>query len=166
MKVPPFGLTTDQIRAELAPLRHDLSIAVCRAKNPFNVGAIIRVAHSFLVRDIFLIGDAPYYEKASMGMHKYENIVSCADEAAFLAAVEGRPLVGLERDHARATIWEAPMPRDVVFAFGNEDDGLPPAILSACTTTLAIPMYGINHSYPLTVATGMVLSEWARRRYA
>ncbi len=56
MKVPPFGLTTDEIRAELSPLRSDFSVAVCRAKNPFNVGAIIRVAHSFLVREIFLIG--------------------------------------------------------------------------------------------------------------
>ena len=164
MKVVPFGLSTDEIRAELAPLRNDLSVAVCRAKNPFNVGAIIRVAHSFLVREIFLIGDAPYYEKASMGMHKFENIVECPDEASFLNAVAGRPLVGLERDHARGTIWEAEMPRDVVFAFGNEDDGLPPAILDACATTLAIPMYGINHSYPVAIAAGMVMCEWARRK--
>ena len=52
VKVPPFGLTTDEIRAELAFLRSDFSVAICRAKNPFNIGAIIRVAHSFLVREI------------------------------------------------------------------------------------------------------------------
>jgi len=28
---------------------------------------------------------------------------------------------------------------------------------------IAIPMYGINHSYPVAVAAGMVLCEWARR---
>src|SRR3954467_5190097 len=122
MKIAPFGLSTDEIRSELSALRNDLSVAVCRAKNPFNIGAIIRVAHSFLVREIFLIGTEPYYERAAMGMQKFETIVECPDEAAFLEAVRGRPLIGVERDHARTTIWEAPMPKGLVFLFGSEDD--------------------------------------------
>ena len=164
MKVAPFGLDTETIRGELARLRHDFSIAVCRAKNPFNVGAIIRVAHSFLVREIFLIGTEPFYEKASMGMQKYETIVECPDEASFLEAVRGRPLIGVERDHAKTTIWEAEMPPGLVFLFGSEKDGLPEGLLGACDQVVAIPMYGINHSYPLAIAAGMVLCEWARRR--
>ena len=164
MKIPPFGYSTEEIKRELEPLRNDLSIAIVRAKNPFNVGAIIRVAHSFLVRDIFLIGVEPYYEKAAMGMHKYERIVDCPDEASFLEAVRGRPLVGIESDHATATIWDGPMPKDLVFLFGSENDGVPAGLLAACDTVLAIPMYGINHSFPVTVAAGMVLCEWARRR--
>src|SRR5689334_12293941 len=112
MKVEPFGLPIDEVKQELAALRNDFSIAVCRAKNPFNVGAIIRVAHSFLVREIFLIGTEPYYERASMGMHRYETIVDCPDEEAFLSAVAGRPLIGVERDAARTTIWEVAMPKD------------------------------------------------------
>ena len=164
MKLPPFGMSTDAIRDELAPLRNDFSVAVCRAKNPFNVGAIIRVAHSFLVREIFLIGTEPYYEKASMGMHKYETIVECRDEASFLERVGARPLVGVERDHAKTTIWEAELPKDLVFLFGSENDGIPDALLAACTDVVAIPMYGINHSYPVAIAAGMTMCEWARRR--
>lgn len=164
MKVPPFGYTTEQIREELGALRNDLSIAVVRAKNPFNVGAIIRVAHSFLVREIFLIGVEPFYEKAAMGMQKYETIVECPDEASFLERVAGRPLVGVEREHATSTLWDCPMPKDLVFLFGSENEGLSEPLISACTHVLAIPMYGINNSFPVTVATGMVLCEWARRR--
>lgn len=164
MKVPPFGLTTAEVRDELGKIRNDLSIAVVRAKNPFNIGAMIRVAHSFLVREIFLIGVEPFYERAAMGMHKYERIVECPDEASFLDAVRGRPLVGVERDHATTSIWEVEMPRDVVFLFGSEDDGLPEVLLRACTSVLAIPMYGINHSFPVAITSGMVLGEWARRR--
>jgi tRNA G18 (ribose-2'-O)-methylase SpoU len=164
MKVPPFGLSTEEIRRELAPLRHDLSIAICRAKNPFNIGAIIRVAHSFLVREIFLIGTEPFYERAAMGMQKYETIIECPDEASFLSAVRGRPLIGVERDYARASIWEAGMPPDLVFLFGSENDGIPLSLLSACAEVVAIPMYGINHSYPVAIAAGMVLCEWARRK--
>lgn len=164
MKIPAFGYPTPEIRAELDKLRADASIAVVRAKNPFNVGAIIRVAHSFLVREIFLIGVEPFYEKAAMGMQKYEHIVECPDEHSFLERVAGRPLIGVERDHASCSLWEAPMPKDLVFLFGSENDGVPPGLLAACSSVLAIPMYGINHSFPVTVATGMVLCEWARRR--
>jgi tRNA G18 (ribose-2'-O)-methylase SpoU len=164
VKITPFGLTTEEIKGELTPLRNDFSIAVCRAKNPFNIGAIIRVAHSFLVREIFLIGTEPFYERAAMGMQKYETIVECADEAAFLAATAGRPLIGVERDHASTTIWEAQMPADLVFLFGSENDGLPVSLIEACSTVVAIPMYGINHSYPVAIAAGMVMCEWARRK--
>ena len=164
MKITPFGLSTEEIKGELAELRNDFSIAVCRAKNPFNIGAIIRVAHSFLVREIFLIGTEPFYERAAMGMQKYETIVECADEAAFLEATAGRPLIGVERDHAKTTIWEAPAPQGLVYLFGSENDGLPASLLDACTNIVAIPMYGINHSYPVAIAAGMVLCEWARRK--
>lgn len=165
MKVPPFGLSTEEIRAELAPLRHDFSIAICRAKNPFNIGAIIRVAHSFLVREIFLIGTEPFYERAAMGMQKYETIVECEDEARFKEAVKGRPLVGVERDHAKQDIWEATFPREVVFLFGSENAGIPDTLLEACDNVIAIPMYGINHSYPVAMTASMVMCEWARRRH-
>jgi tRNA G18 (ribose-2'-O)-methylase SpoU len=164
VKVAPFGLSTEEIRGELAALRSDFSIAVCRAKNPFNIGAIIRVAHSFLVREIFLIGTEPYYERAAMGMQKYETIVEVPDEGAFLEAVRGRPLVGVERDHAQTTLWEAEMPKDLVFLFGSENEGIPASLLGACDAILAIPMYGINHSYPVAIAAGMVMCEWARRK--
>lgn len=164
MKIPPFGMSTEEIRDELAPLRSDMSIAVVRAKNPFNIGAIIRVAHSFLVREIFLIGVEPYYERAAMGMRKYENIVECETEEGFLAQVKGRPLVAVERDQSTTSLWEAPMPERLVFVFGSENDGVPPSLLSAATTVLSIPMYGINHSFPVAIASGMVLAEWARRR--
>jgi tRNA G18 (ribose-2'-O)-methylase SpoU len=163
-KVAPFDLPTEAIKDELDALRVDMSVAICRAKNPFNVGAIIRVAHSFLVREIFLVGTEPYYERAAMGMRKYEHIVECPTEEDFLERVQGRPLVGVERDHARHTLWEAPMPRDLVFLLGSEDDGLSPTMLAACHDIVGIPMYGINHSYPVTVAAGMILCEWARRR--
>ena len=56
------------------------------------------------------------------------------------------------------------MPKDLVFVFGSENDGVSASLLAACCDVLAIPMYGINHSYPVAIAAGMVLCEWARRR--
>jgi tRNA G18 (ribose-2'-O)-methylase SpoU len=164
---PPLDASTEAVRAALAPLRNDFSIAVYNCQNAFAVGAIIRVAHSFLAREIIVIGDAPYYEKASMGMEKYETIVTVADEAAFASHVRGRPVWAIEKDHARRSLYAIDtFPPGVVLVVGSERAGLPQSIIDAADDVIGIPMYGVNHSFPVTVAAGIVMSEWARRRYA
>ncbi len=164
--VPPLDYTPEQVRELLAPLRNDFSVAIWNCQNAFAVGAIIRVAHSFLPREIVIIGDAPYYPKASMGMHKYEQLVTVPDNDAFFAHVAGRPLWSCEKDHATISLFDvASYPRDVVLVFGSERAGLPGDILARSDAVVGIPMYGVNHSYPVSVAAGMVLCDWARRRY-
>jgi tRNA G18 (ribose-2'-O)-methylase SpoU len=49
--------------------------------------------------------------------------------------------------------------------FGSEAEGVPPAIVAAAQQVVAIPMYGINHSFPVTVAAGIAMAEWTRRFY-
>ncbi len=165
--VPPLDASPAAVRSALAPLRNDLSVALHSAANPFAVGAVIRVAHSFLVREIFVIGRAPYYAKASMGMHKYETIVHPPDDEAFFERVAGRPVWAFEKDHARRSVYDVDeFPRDVVLVFGSEREGLGRSFLARVDETVAIPMYGVNHSLPLAVAAGIAMSEWARRRYA
>jgi tRNA G18 (ribose-2'-O)-methylase SpoU len=165
--VPPFDLNADEIRALLEPLRNRISVAVYNCQNPFAVGGIIRVAHSFLVREVVVIGREPYYAKASMGMHHYERVVSVDDTTAFFAHVAGRPVWAVEKERADVGLYgvEA-FPDDTVFVFGSERAGLPEEITARAERVVGIPMYGINHSFPVSVAAGMVLGEWARRRYA
>ena len=167
MKVEPFAMPVGEIRDSLAGLRRPLSIAVLRARNPFNVGAIIRVAHSFLAREIILVGTEPYYERASMGMDRYETIVSLPDEAAFLEHVRarGRKLVVFEKEAARVDLWHADLPDDCVMLFGSETTGVPAELVAAADLVVGIPMYGINHSFPVTVAAGIAMAEWTRRHY-
>lgn len=166
--VPPFDLPRKEIRDELDRIRHPFRVAVDRAKNPFNIGSIVRTAHSFLAREIILIGSEPWYERAAMGMQRYENIVELPGEADFLRwAEEGaHKLVAFEKDEAGVGLWDAELPEDGVLVFGNEDDGICPAILDAAHEVIAIPMYGINHSYPISIAAGIAMAEWARRHYA
>ena len=163
---PPLDATPAEVRAALAPLRNRFSIAVHSCQNPFAVGAIIRVAHSFLAREIFIVGDAPYYEKASMGMEKYETIARVPDEEALFAAVAGRPVWAVEKDDARTSIYAVDtFPGDVVLVFGSEREGLPRSFLDRADQVVGIPIYGVNHSLPVAIAAGIVMSEWARRRY-
>ena len=132
MKVPAFDMPLEEIRASLEKLRRPLSIAVLRARNPFNVGAIIRVAHSFLVREIVLVGSERYYERGAMGMDRYENIVCVADEAESVARVRagGGKLVVFEKDAARVDLWHADLPAECTMVFGSETAGVPDEIVA------------------------------------
>lgn len=164
--VPPIDESPEAVRALLAPLRNDFSVAVHSCGNAFAVGAIIRVAHSFLAREIVIVGQEPHYEKASMGMEKYETVVRLADDEAFFAWAAGRPVWAVEKDHARRSLYDVEgFPRGVVLVFGSERAGLSPEFVARAHEVVGIPMYGVNHSFPVAVAAGIVMSEWARRRY-
>jgi tRNA G18 (ribose-2'-O)-methylase SpoU len=167
VKVPPFELPLDEIRRSLQTIRRPLRVAVLRARNPFNVGAIIRVAHSFLVEELLLVGDEPFYERAAMGMEKYENVVCLPSDASLIAYARERslPLVVFEREHARVDLWRADLPPACLMVFGSETTGVPPEVVAAADLVVAIPMYGINNSFPVTVAAGIAMAEWTRRHY-
>jgi tRNA G18 (ribose-2'-O)-methylase SpoU len=164
--VPPLDANPEEVRSALAPLRHDFSVALYSFGNAFAAGAVVRVAHSFLVREIFVIGSEPYYAKASMGMEKYETVVRAETASDFFAHVGARPVWAVEKDHARRSIHDVDaFPRDVVFVFGSERGGLPAELIDRADEVMGIPMYGVNHSFPVPVAAGIVMHEWARRRY-
>jgi tRNA(Leu) C34 or U34 (ribose-2'-O)-methylase TrmL len=166
-KVPGFELPLAEVRASLETLRRPLRIAILRFRNPFNVGAIIRVAHSFLVQEILLVGDEPYYERAAMGMQRYENLIKLADENALVAWARERklPLIAFEREHARVDLWRAELPEACVMVFGSETSGVSEQLLAEVDDIVAIPMYGINNSFPVTVAAGIAMAEWTRRYF-
>lgn len=164
---PPLDQSTEEIRAALAPLRNDVSVAVIAAGNAFAVGAIIRTCHSFLVREVLLVGSETHYEKASMGMHHLETVVRLADEDALFAHVGARPLFVLERERAARSLYAVGRFRDdAVLVLGSERFGVPETILARAHEILAIPLYGVNSSLPVAVAAGIALSWWAHGRYA
>jgi tRNA G18 (ribose-2'-O)-methylase SpoU len=165
--VPPFDLDPREVRDLLEPLRNRVSVAVYNCQNAFAVGGIIRVAHSFLVQEIVVIGRETYYPKASMGMHRYERVVTVDDANEFFAHAGSRPVWAIEKEHAQVGLYGVEsFPDDVIFVFGSERAGLPDDVVQRASRVVGIPMYGVNHSFPVSVAAGMVLGEWARRRYA
>jgi tRNA G18 (ribose-2'-O)-methylase SpoU len=158
--------TPSEVRDALRPLRNAFSVALMSPGNAFAVGAVIRVAHNFLAREIVVVGGSPFYAKAAMGMDKYEDIVRLADVDAFLEHVRDRPLWVAEKDHARRSIHSVEaFPPEVVFVFGSERFGVPDSIVDRADDVVGIPIYGVNHSLPVAVAAGIVMAEWARRRY-
>ena len=120
------------------------------------------------MREIVLVGNERYYERGAMGMDRYENIVEVPTEAdaARARARRGGKLIVFEKDAARVDLWHAELPDECVMVFGSETHGVPEEIVGAADLVVGIPMYGINHSFPVTVAAGIAMAEWTRRHYA
>ena len=164
--VPPLHASPAAVREALAPLRNDFSVALAAPGNTFAVGAVIRVAHSFLAREVFVVGGGDWYRKAAMGMHKYETVVRVGDAEQLGKATAGRPVWAVEKDFARRSICAVErFPEGIVFLFGSERFGIPPELLALAQDVVGIPMYGVNHSFPVAVAAGIAMHEWARRKY-
>jgi tRNA G18 (ribose-2'-O)-methylase SpoU len=162
----PLGVPPEAVREVLRPLRHDFSVALWAPGNAFAIGAVIRVAHSYLAREVFVVGGGDWYPKGSMGMEQYETIVRLEDADGLFRATAGRPLWALERERSRRGITGVgDFPPGVVFVFGSERFGVPAEVLDRADEVLAIPLYGVNNSLPVTVAAGIVMNEWARRHY-
>ena len=162
----PLGMPPGEVREVLSTVRHDFSVALWAPGNAFAVGAVIRVAHSYLAREVFVVGEGGWYPKGSMGMEKYETLVQVPDAEALFRATAGRPIWALERERAKKSLHAVErFPAGVVFVLGSERFGVPAEVLARADEVLGIPLYGVNNSLPVTVAAGIVMNEWARRRY-
>ncbi len=150
-----------EIRDTLNEIRHPFEIAVYHSKNEFNLGAIIRVCHNFLVKKIWAIDIDWYYPKATMGSHKFENIEKISLEN-FLAQTKDRNLVAFERRYnldtqdLRRFVW----PQDPILIFGSENGGVPDEVLTRANALVSIPQYGVHNDFNVHSAASIAIYDW------
>ncbi len=166
-----FDFTKDEIKQTLNEIRHPFDVAVYSPANYFNIAGIIRTAHSFLARNIYLIDPEsdkdPFYEKGTMGNHKYENIhiLTMND---FLSLHSKRKIVAFERRPGQlSTInsWDYTYPENPILLFGSEKSGIPDLLLDHSTDIISIPMFGLNNDLNLGYSAGIAMYDWIVKHY-
>ena len=145
-------------------------IALDRVRDPGNLGTIMRTADATGARGIILIGDCtdPYSVeavRASMGaVFNVELAQMPEDDFLDLAAGWPGQIVGTalpaSRDYHKVD-YAGPL----ILLMGNEQAGLTPALMKACTQLVRMPMMGRSDSLNLAVATGVTLYEALRQRH-
>jgi len=154
----------------ITPDPHRCWIALDRVRDPGNLGTIMRTADATGARGIILIGDCtdPYSVeavRASMGA-VFNVELAQMPEDDFLTLASGWPgqIVGTalpaSRDY-RTADYAGPL----MLLMGNEQAGLTPALMKACTQLVRMPMMGRSDSLNLAVATGVTLYEALRQRH-
>lgn len=181
MSLPPDlkDFSKKQIRETLNEVRHPVSIAVFGSDNYFNAGAIIRTAHIFLVREIILVDMPKFYEKATMGTHKWENIthMSLADfesRMSYYSSADNRVVVAFERRPELETksLLNFKYPENPILCFGCEKTGLPDSIIELARQhewigggVVSIPQYGLQNDMNLANAVSIGIYDWTAKRY-
>jgi len=162
----------EEIVEVLSEIRHPVDVAIYGAGNYFNIAGIIRTAHSFLVRKIYLVdieeSKDPFYEKGTMGNHKYEDIelLTLKD---FLEKTSERNIVSFERRPGLLTTktsWGYEYPNEPILVFGSEKSGVPDEILNVSKDVVSIPMFGINNDLNISVAFGMAIYDWTIKHHS
>lgn len=141
-------------------------------RSAHNVGSIFRTADGAGVEKIFLIGvtpcptdrfgrTQPEIMKTSLGAADTVSWEYLTDKDAVTMIQElkskGINVVAIEQTPAAISLDQFKVPEKVAYIFGNEIDGVQPALLEVSDVIVEIPMKGKKESLNVSVTTGIVL---------
>lgn len=146
----------------------DVYIALDRVRDPGNLGTIIRTGDAVGAKGVILVGDttdmfAMETVRATMGS-LFAMPVARAGVDEFEAFAKQWPGQVIGTHLAGAVDYRVPdySKGPIILLMGNEQAGLPPQLVSVCTSLVKIPQVGRADSLNLAIATGVCLFE-ARR---
>ncbi len=161
-----------QIGAELtlpgaAQIQPDAaSVVLDRLQDAGNVGAILRSAAAFGVRQVLALkGTAalwsPKVVRAGQGAHFGLRLIEGL-AVADLAAL-GVPLVATS-SHTEHALNRVVLPSPCAWVMGHEGQGVSPELMARCTLTVGIPQPGGEESLNVAAAAAICLYESERQR--
>lgn len=154
------------LKRQLPPGMEDLRLMLHDLRSMHNVGAAFRSADAFGVRELLLTGftpapPRPEITKTAIGAEEHVawRQFQGADEALALLREENSLLVAFEQTDRSVPLpdLELPVDRPSCLLFGNEVEGLDPALLEEADHIAEIPQYGRKHSLNVSVTVGVAL---------
>lgn len=147
---------------------NDVLIALDRARDPGNLGTIIRTADASGVKGIVLVGDStdPFSleaVRATMGsIFNMKMARVTQDEFIEWSKSYKGEIIGTHLEGAIDYRTIDYSTKSQVLFMGNEQKGLPPELSDICNKLAYIPMAGKADSLNLAISTGVMLFEMKR----
>lgn len=153
---------------------HPIHLLLHDLRSTHNVGSILRTADGAGVEKVYLSGTTPTpvdrfgrvrndIAKVSLGAEESVLWEYVADPfTAFReATTHGFTTVAVEQTEHSIPYTELVPRTPLLLVFGNEPEGLPHGVASACDVAVEIPMFGTKESLNVSVAAGVVLYHLA-----
>ncbi|MGH3218828.1 MAG: TrmH family RNA methyltransferase, partial [Streptosporangiaceae bacterium] len=153
----------------LRPPRSSVLLIGENLQNPDNLGMVLRTADGAGAGAVVVTEDGvdPLHKncvRAARGAVGRIPLYTCADLPAWLGGLSGQGFATLGATaHADADLFAQPLDLPLAFVLGNEETGLRPRTLAACTSRVRIPMAPGQSSLNVGVAAGVLLFEFVRR---
>ncbi len=146
----------------------DFILALDHLADPFNLGAILRSAEAFGVKQVFLSeGSVDLYSpkvlRGAMGS-AFRVSVERGDLKSFLSAKkdDGYQILGAGLSRNYALLGDISFDTPTVMIIGNEANGITSEIMVLCDRGVFIPMQGQNESLNASVAASIILWEQSK----
>jgi len=162
----------DRLRQVLALRTRRLTVVLDGIKHDHNISAVMRSCDAFGVQDLHLIEGADRFSaaaKVAMGsqrwlsLHRYEGedasagCVETLKSQGYQLVATGPPGPGTE------SFDEISLNRPLALVFGNERNGLSPAMRAGCEGMISIPMQGFVESLNISVAAAIIVQNLTTR---
>ena len=140
-------------------------------EDPHNLGAIVRTAHAagagaIIIPERRAVGITDVVAKAAAGALEHLPVVRVTNINRTLEELkrQGMWIYGLD-ERGTETYDQVDYSARSVLVLGGEGGGLHEQVRKHCDLLVRIPMAGKISSLNVSVATGVVLFEWRRRRH-
>ncbi len=149
----------------IEPQTSDLTLVLDQVQDPGNLGTIIRLADWFGLKKIVASIDTadcfnPKVIQASMGSIFRVNVVYT--EIKTFLELSDLPIYGALLNGKN--VYKTNLPTKGILVMGNEGNGISEEIQNLITDKLTIPKFGQAESLNVSMATGILLSEFFRSR--
>ena len=148
----------------------ELVVVLDGVEDPHNLGAIIRTAHAagagaVIIPERRAATLTDVVGKAAAGALEHLPVVKVTNINRTLEELKGRGfwIYGLD-ERGTETYDRAEFATPTALVFGGEGKGLHEQVRKHCDALVRIPMAGQISSLNVSVAAGVVLFEWKRRR--
>ena len=157
--------------ADLESVAHsELLVVLDGVEDPHNLGAIVRTAHAagagaIIIPERRAVGITDVVAKAAAGALEHLPVVRVTNINRTLEELkrQGMWIYGLD-ERGTDNYDKVDYAARSVLVLGGEGGGLHEQVRKNCDVLVRIPMAGKISSLNVSVATGVVLFEWRRRR--
>lgn len=132
----------------------------------FNVGGMYRVGDAVGISHIYHCGGTPMppdpkIARSSVGLYQYIPYSHAENTLGLITQLkhEGYHIVSLEQDDRSTPYNHYHYHPKTALVVGNETFGVKKDVMDASDGIVELPMYGINQSVNVVVATGIVLYQ-------
>lgn len=148
-----------------------VAAAVEDTYDPHNAAATLRTCEALGLQELYVIEPGARFSAAkgvTRGAHRWLDLHRFADAGAAIADLKARGfrVYATLPDPGAASIEDVAIDTPLAVVFGNEHDGVSPAVIAACDGAVTVPMFGFTESYNLSVTVGLCMSRLAARRRA
>jgi len=144
----------------------DLVLLLDNIYDTFNVGGMYRVGDAAGVSHIYHCGSTPIspdpkIKRAAVGLDDYLKHTAVNDILIKIRELKqaGYTIVSLEQSENSKPYDQVKYAGKIALVAGNETFGVAPEVIAESDLVVELPMYGINKSLNVVVATGIVLYQ-------